>query len=215
MKIRHALGIAAFLLLAVPVVSSARTVPSAKPAATPVLATATFAGGCFWCMEPAFDGLPGVVSVTSGYAGGTKANPSYEEVSSGGTGHAESVQVLYDPSRIGYEKLLDAFWHNVDPISANGQFCDRGNQYRSAIFHQNETERRLAEESKKRVEQRLHAAVVTQIVPAGAFYPAEEYHQHFYKKNPLRYHEYRNGCGRDRRLRELWGADAGHLEAKP
>jgi len=210
----HRLLRLALVSLALPAVSVASATPAAVQA-LPALAKATFAGGCFWCMEPAFDGLPGVVSVTSGYAGGTKKDPAYEEVSSGGTGHAESVQVTYDPAKISYERLLDAFWHNVDPLSADGQFCDRGNQYRSVIFYGNETERRLAEESKKKVEQRLHATVVTQIVPAGTFYPAEEYHQHFYKKNPLRYHEYRNGCGRDRRLKELWGAEAGHSERKP
>jgi peptide-methionine (S)-S-oxide reductase len=183
---------------------------AAAPAPSSAVAKADFAGGCFWCMETAFVGVPGVATVTSGYTGGTKKNPTYEEVSSGGTGHAESVEVAYDPTRITYGRLLEIFWHNVDPLSANGQFCDRGNQYRSAIFFGNETEHRLAEESKKKVEQRLHATVVTQIVPAGVFYPAEEYHQQFYKKNPVRYHEYRTGCGRDRRLKEIWGADAGH-----
>jgi peptide-methionine (S)-S-oxide reductase len=201
------------LAVSMPLLCASADTPAPNPAGAG-LAKATFAGGCFWCMEPAFDSLPGVVSVTSGYSGGTKKDPTYDEVSAGGTGHAESVQVAYDPSKISYEKLLDAFWHNVDPLSANGQFCDRGNQYRSVIFYGNETEHRLAEESKKKVEQRLRATVVTQIVPAGPFYPAEEYHQHFYKKNPLRYHEYRNGCGRDRRLKELWGAEAGHGEAR-
>ncbi|HEY3202068.1 MAG TPA: peptide-methionine (S)-S-oxide reductase MsrA [Thermoanaerobaculia bacterium] len=194
---------------------AAVAIAGASPAPPPTLAKATFAGGCFWCMEPAFETLPGVVSVTSGYTGGTKANPTYEEISSGGTGHAESVEVAYDPSRITYERLLEAFWHNIDPLSANGQFCDRGNQYRSAIFFHDERERHLAEESKRNVGQRLHATVVTQIVPAGVFYPAEEYHQDFYKKNSLRYREYRAGCGRDARLKALWGAEAGHAEEKP
>ena len=168
---------------------------------------ATFAGGCFWCMEAPFDQLPGVVSVTSGYAGGREKSPTYEQVSSGSTGHAESVQVLYDPKKIGYADLLRVFWHNVDPTTPNRQFCDAGTQYRSAIFYYDEEQHRLAEESKKAIEasKRLPGPVVTQIVPASDFFPAEEYHQHFYKKNPVRYHMYRNGCGRDRRLKELWG----------
>jgi peptide-methionine (S)-S-oxide reductase len=174
-------------------------------------ATATFAGGCFWCMEAPFDGVPGVLSVTSGFTGGQKKNPTYEEVSSGTTGHAESVQVIYVPARVSYEKLLDVFWHNIDPLSANGQFCDRGTQYRSAIFYHDDGQRNAAEQSKRRLEEQPQFAgkIVTQIVPASTFYPAEEYHQHFYKKNPVRYHEYRTGCGRDRRLKELWGESAG------
>ena len=177
----------------------------------PGRATATFAGGCFWCEETAFEGLDGVVSVTSGFAGGQKANPTYEEVSSGSTGHAESVQVLYDPAKISYAKLLDVFWHNVDPLDAGGQFCDRGAQYRSAIFYGNETERREAEASKAALEKekRFQGKIATQIVPASKFYPAEEYHQNFYKKNPVRYHEYREGCRRDARLKELWGEPQG------
>ena len=173
-------------------------------------ATATFAGGCFWCMEAPFDAL-GVLSVTSGYTGGQKKNPTYEEVSSGTTGHAESVQVIYDPAKISYEKLLDVFWHNIDPLSANGQFCDRGTQYRSTIFYHDESQRKSAEESKRKLEEQpqFKGRIVTQIVPASTFHPAEEYHQHFYKKNPVRYHQYRTGCGRDRRLKELWGESAG------
>ena len=151
-------------------------------------------------------------SVTSGYTGGTKVNPTYEEVSAGGTGHAESVDVVYDPARIGYEKLLDVFWHNVDPTTPEAQFCDHGNQYRSAIFYHDDAQRRLAEESKQALE-RSHALpgpVVTEIVAAGPFYPAEEYHQDYYKKNPIRYHFYRYTCGRDQRLREVWGAAPAH-----
>lgn len=176
------------------------------------LQLATFAGGCFWCMEHPFDELPGVVSVTSGYTGGQKKNPTYEEVSAGGTGHAESVQVLYDPSRIGYQKLLERYWHNVDPTVKDRQFCDTGHQYRTAIFYHNEEQRRLALQSKAALEQsrRLPGAIQTEIVPAGTFYPAEEYHQHYYKKNPLRYRYYRTSCGRDHRLKELWGDQAGH-----
>jgi peptide-methionine (S)-S-oxide reductase len=174
-------------------------------------ATALFAGGCFWCEETAFEGLPGVISVTSGYTGGQTKNPTYEQVSSGGTGHAESVEVVYDPAKTSYEKLLDVFWHNVDPTQANGQFCDHGTQYRSAIFYKDEAQRKAAEESKRRVEEqaRFKGKIVTQIVPASTFYPAEEYHQDFYKKNPARYQSYRQGCGRDARLKELWGDAAG------
>ncbi|HEY3174003.1 MAG TPA: peptide-methionine (S)-S-oxide reductase MsrA [Thermoanaerobaculia bacterium] len=174
-------------------------------------ATAVFAGGCFWCEETAFEGVPGVVAVISGYTGGQVPNPTYEQVSSGVTGHAESVQVIYDPSKISYEKLLDIFWHNVDPFQANGQFCDHGNQYRSAIFYKDEAQRKAAEASKAQLEgeSRFKGKIVTQIVPASTFYPAEEYHQDFYKKNPVRYHSYRMGCGRDARLKEIWGEAAG------
>jgi peptide-methionine (S)-S-oxide reductase len=174
-------------------------------------ATAVFAGGCFWCEETAFEGLPGVFSVTSGYTGGTVKNPSYEEVSSGVTGHAESVQVIYDPAKISYVQLVEAFWHNVDPLDARGQFCDKGTQYRSAIFYKDEEQRKAAEESKRKLEEepRFKGKIATQIVPASAFYPAEEYHQDYYKKNPVHYQAYRLGCGRDRRLKELWGDAAG------
>jgi peptide methionine sulfoxide reductase msrA/msrB len=191
------------------------TAPAGPP---PKLAHATFAGGCFWCMEPAFDGVPGVYATTSGYAGGSVKNPSYEQVSSGSTGHAESVQVAYDPNRVSYEQLLEAFWHNVDPTDGGGQFCDRGNQYRSAIFYENEAQKAAALASKQALEasHRLPGAVVTQVVPLPAFYAAEEYHQDFYKKNPVRYHSYRAGCGRDHRLAQLWGKDAGtHAAAAP
>lgn len=170
-------------------------------------AVTTFAGGCFWCMEAPFDELPGVISTTSGYTGGVKKNPTYEEVSSGGTGHAESIQVLYDSTKITYAQLLQVFWHNIDPLAVNRQFCDGGSQYRSGIFYHNETQRRLAEASKQELAQsgRFKQPIVTEIVAASEFYPAEEYHQDFYKKNPLRYKAYRSGCGRDRRLKELWG----------
>jgi peptide-methionine (S)-S-oxide reductase len=162
-------------------------------------------------MEPAFAELPGVFSVTSGYTGGQTKNPSYEEVSAGGTGHAESVQVLYDPAKLTYEQLLDAFWHNIDPLGQNAQFCDHGSQYRSAVFYQDEAQRRAAEESKRKLEAtpQFKGKIATQIVAASTFYPAEEYHQHFYRKNPVRYNQYRSGCGRDRRLKELWGESAG------
>jgi peptide-methionine (S)-S-oxide reductase len=180
-------------------------------APVPQRGSAIFAGGCFWCEETAFEGVPGVISVTSGYTGGQKKNPTYEEVSSGGTGHAESVEVVYDPSKISYQKLLEIFWHNVDPFQANGQFCDLGNQYRSAIFYRDDAQRAAAEASKRKLEEepRFRGKIVTQIVPASTFYPAEDYHQDFYKKNPVRYHSYRAGCGRDARLKAIWGEAAG------
>jgi peptide-methionine (S)-S-oxide reductase len=185
-----------------------------KTADNKSLATATFAGGCFWCMEPPFDKLDGVISTTSGYTGGQDKNPTYQEVSSGTTGHAESVQVLYDPSKISYEKLLDVFWHNVDPFTPNAQFCDHGSQYRTAIFYHNEEQHRLAEASKQALEEsgRFTKPIVTQIVPASEFYPAEDYHQDYYQKNPIRYKYYRYGCGRDARLEEIWGKaeESGH-----
>lgn len=180
-------------------------------------ATATFAGGCFWCMEHPFDQLEGVISVTSGYTGGDTKDPTYEEVSAGGTGHAESVEVVYDPARIGYAKLLDVFWHNIDPLTPDAQFCDHGHQYRTAIFFHDSTERRLAEESKRRLEAagRFTQPIVTEIAAAGPFYAAEAYHQHYYRKNPIRYKFYRWNCGRDRRLKELWGASAPPAEPGP
>jgi peptide-methionine (S)-S-oxide reductase len=173
-------------------------------------ATAVFAGGCFWCMEAPFDAIPGVISTTVGYTGGNDPHPTYEKVSSGTTGHAEAVQVVYDPGRVSYEALLWVFWHNVDPTTPNRQFCDRGHQYRSAIFYGTEEERRLAERTRDEVERRLGRTVVTEIVPAGPFYPAEDYHQDYYRRNPIRYQYYRFACGRDRRLEELWGSAAGH-----
>ena len=173
--------------------------------------SAIFAGGCFWCEETAFEGVPGVISVISGYTGGQKKNPTYEEVSAGGTGHAESVEVVYNPKQMTYAKLLDIFWHNVDPFQANGQFCDHGTQYRSAIFYRDEAQKREAEASKQKLESdpKFRGKIVTEIVPASTFYPAEEYHQDFYKKNPVRYHMYRAGCGRDARLKAIWGAAGG------
>jgi len=201
------------LLTSLLVVGSAVSAPAdtstAAPAAAPggKTATATFAGGCFWCMEPPFEKLDGVVSVTSGYTGGSKKDPTYEEVSGGGTGHAESIEVIYDPAKISYEKLLDVYWHNVDPVTPNAQFCDHGNQYRTAIFYHDEEQKKAAEKSKQELEAsgKLGKPIVTQIVAATQFYPAEEYHQDYYKKNPIRYHYYRYNCGRDQRLEELWG----------
>jgi peptide-methionine (S)-S-oxide reductase len=166
-------------------------------------AKATFAGGCFWCMEPPFDKLEGVISTTSGYTGGQKENPTYEEVSAGGTGHAESVQVVYDPTKVSYEDLLNVFWKNIDPTVKDQQFCDHGNQYRTAIFYYSDEQKQLAEASKEKVAERFDN-VYTEIVPASTFYPAEEYHQDYYQKNPLRYKFYRTTCGRDSRLEKLW-----------
>jgi peptide-methionine (S)-S-oxide reductase len=177
------------------------------PKATPETATAVaiFAGGCFWCMEHPFDELAGVVSTTSGYTGGRVANPTYEQVSAGGTGHAESVEVTYDPNKVSYEKLLDVFWHNIDPLAVDRQFCDVGNQYRSAIFYSTPEQQVLAEASKQKVQAEFDKPIATQIVAAGRFYPAEDYHQDYYKKNPIRYKFYRFNCGRDKRLLQLWG----------
>lgn len=174
------------------------------------LAKATFAGGCFWCMEGPFDKLNGVVSTTSGYTGGTAENPTYEQVSAGWTGHAESVQILYDPKKITYARLLDVFWRNIDPLTPNAQFCDHGSQYRSAIFYHDAEQKRLAEASKAALEKsgRFKDRIVTEIVPAKTFYAAEGYHQDYYIKNPIRYKYYRSGCGRDRRLEQLWGTAA-------
>jgi peptide-methionine (S)-S-oxide reductase len=199
----------ALVMLAVAMTGSAAGEQKATVKGT---ATAIFAGGCFWCMESPFDKLDGVISVTVGYTGGEKKNPTYEEVSAGGTGHAEAVEIVYDQAKIGYEKLLDVFWHNIDPTVKDRQFCDAGHQYRSAIFYTNEGQKLQAEKSKQSLEKSkpFRDPVVTGIVPASTFYPAEEYHQHYYKKNPLRYKYYRAGCGRDKRLRELWGEKAGH-----
>jgi peptide-methionine (S)-S-oxide reductase len=175
-------------------------------------ALATFAGGCFWCMEPPYDKLDGVLATTSGYTGGDKVDPTYEEVSAGGTGHAEAVQITYDPARISYEQLLDVFWRNVDPLDAGGQFCDRGDQYRTAIFVHGDEQRRLADASKQALVDsgRFEQPIVTEIVEAGPFYPAEDYHQDYYQKNPLRYKFYRWNCGRDQRLAEVWGEAPTH-----
>ncbi|WP_339522487.1 peptide-methionine (S)-S-oxide reductase MsrA [Pseudomonas sp. EA_35y_Pfl2_R111] len=168
---------------------------------------AIFAGGCFWCTESDFDKVPGVIETTSGYIGGHVDNPTYEQVSAGSSGHIEAVQVRFDPSKTSYAKLLEAFWPTIDPVTANAQFCDRGPQYRSAIFYSNAEEQQLAEASKVALDKsgRLPAPVVTEILAASTFYPAEDYHQDYYQRNPLRYNYYRNGCGRDQRLEQLWG----------
>lgn len=175
------------------------------------LAMAIFAGGCFWCMEPPFDKVDGVLSTTSGYTGGQLANPSYEQVSAGGTGHAEAVRVVYNPAEVSYERLLNIYWHNIDPLDAGGAFCDRGDQYRSAIFYQTAEQKRLAEISKRQLAEsgRFDKPIATEIRAAEAFYPAETNHQDYYQKNPISYKFYRFYCGRDKRLRMLWGDQAG------
>ena len=209
MKVQIIGGMTLIGLMLAPLLVFAQSAGPAKGGTQ--LEKATFAGGCFWCMEPAFDHLEGVVTVTSGYTGGTKKNPTYEEVSSGSTGHAESIQIVYDPSKISYAKLLDVFWHNIDPTVQNRQFCDTGRQYRSAIFYHNDEQKRLAEESKKALEVsgKIKGRIYTEITPASEFYSAEEYHQKYYEKNPLRYNFYRFNCGRDSRLKEIWGKEAG------
>mgnify|MGYP001544489108 FL=1 len=171
-------------------------------------ATATFAGGCFWCMEPPFDAIDGVISTTSGYIGGHRKDPTYKEVSRGGTGHTEAVQIVYDPDKIAYADLLDIFWRNIDPTDASGQFCDKGDQYRSEIFFHDEQQQQLAEASKQALSglKPFDGDIVTAVTGATKFYPAEEYHQDYYLKNPVRYKFYRYGCGRDKRLEELWGS---------
>ncbi len=178
------------------------------------LAEAIFAGGCFWCMEQPFDALPGVTDTTSGYAGGHVANPSYYQVSAGGTGHVEAVRVTYDPSQVSYATLLDVFWHNIDPMDANGQFCDKGGQYQSKIFVQDEAERQAAEASKQALAttppfDQSEQVIATTIEAVSTFYPAEDYHQNYYQTHPVRYRVYRFGCGRDQRLSQIWG-DVSH-----
>lgn len=167
---------------------------------------ATFAGGCFWCMQPLFDKVNGVVSTTVGYTGGSKKNPTYDEVSEGGTGHTESIEIVYDPARVSYEQLLDIFWKNIDPLSSDRQFCDVGTQYRPAIFYHNEQQKKMAEiyREKLKKSEKFKETIVTQVVPASIFYPAEEYHQKYYQKNSVQYKVYRYSCGRDKRLKELW-----------
>jgi peptide-methionine (S)-S-oxide reductase len=195
---RLSLGMVSALAFALALVGSVA-------AQTEQRATATFAGGCFWCVESDFDKVPGVISTTSGYTGGSVENPSYQQVSAGNTGHAESVEVVYDPAKVSYTQLLDYFWRHIDPTVQNRQFCDVGEEYRTAIFVRNDEERRQAEASKQKVEAQLKQPVFTQIVGAGPFYKAEDYHQDFYLKNPTKYKFYRWNCGRDQRLEQLWG----------
>jgi peptide-methionine (S)-S-oxide reductase len=199
-------------LIALGLAATALTGPAGSDAQPPrpKLAAAVFAGGCFWCTESDFDHIPGVVSTTSGYAGGRIADPSYEQVSAGGTGHLESVRVVYDPARVSYQTLVARYFRTVDPLDGGGQFCDRGSQYRSAIFAANAAEKRIAEATRARAAALLRKPVATLILPAAPFYPAEAYHQDYYRKNPIRYRYYRAGCGRDARLTAVWGKSAGH-----
>ncbi len=206
-SLHHALrAVAAFvgtLLLA--------TAPHAQAPISPVTAKATFAGGCFWCVESDFDKIDGVISTTSGYIGGSVAKPTYEQVSAKGTGHAEAVEIVFDPRKVTYERLLEYFWHTIDPTTKDRQFCDSGSPYRTAIFAQNAEQLKAATTSRAALEKSkpFKEPIVTEIVLATAFYPAEDYHQDYYQKNPLRYKYYRNGCGRDARLKQLWGDAAG------
>jgi len=184
-------------------VTNANAVDNTYPSKT---AIATFAGGCFWCMEAPFESLPGVLTTTSGYTGGHTVNPTYKEVSKGLTGHNEAVQAVFDPDKVNYETLLDVFWHNIDPFNDSGQFCDKGNQYQAVIFFQGEEQRQLVEASKANLALKFKGkTVVTSILPAKEFYPAEDYHQNYYKHNPIRYKVYRNLCKRDGRLQQIWG----------
>ncbi len=180
----------------------------AHAASAQQLQKAVFAGGCFWCVESDFDKIPGVVSTVSGYTGGKTADPTYRQVTAGGTGHYEAVEITYDPAKVGYEALLTAFWHSVDPTDDGGQFCDRGQSYETAVFVANEKERRLADASKAAAQKQLDRPIVTPILPAGPFFAAEDYHQDYYTKNPVRYRYYRFSCGRNRRVRDVWGEHA-------
>lgn len=196
------------LLGAVGLAGTARA-QALQPPPAPGLRTAAFAGGCFWCMEQPFEKLDGVTEVVSGYTGGTVANPTYRQVGGGRTGHKEAVQVTYDPARVTYERLLDVFWRNVDPLDAGGQFCDRGEEYATAVYTGDAEQRDLAERSRAAVRERLGRPVATEIVDAGPFYRAEDYHQDYAATHPIRYRYYRYTCGRDARLRQLWGDEAG------
>jgi peptide-methionine (S)-S-oxide reductase len=198
---------AAVLIASVFAVTSAAEQTSATTPVSDGLAKATFAGGCFWCMEPPFDELEGVISTTSGYTGGDRRQPTYQEVAGGQTTHAEAVEIVYDPSKISYAQLLEVFWMNIDPLARDRQFCDGGAQYRTAIFFHGDEQARLARDTKQQLDDsgRFDRPVVTQIVEAGEFWTAEDYHQDYYTKNPIRYKFYRYGCGRDKRLDELWG----------
>jgi peptide-methionine (S)-S-oxide reductase len=189
----------ALAMLALVPAALAQTQPGAQTR------TAVFAGGCFWCVEDAFDQVPGVVETISGYTGGTLANPTYHQVSAGGTGHQEAVEVRYDPSKVTYETLLDTYWHNVDPLDAGGQFCDRGDSYRSVIFVANEEQKTLAQASKQQVAAQLNKKIETRIEPLTKFYPAEGYHQNYHQTNPIKYKFYKWNCGRAQRLQQIWG----------
>jgi peptide-methionine (S)-S-oxide reductase len=203
------LGFAAWILVPSFIASTRSSAAlAASPAGTEV---AIFAGGCFWCVESDFDKVPGVISTTSGYIGGQKANPTYREVSGGSTGHTEAVKIVYDPKVVSFDRLLFVFWRTVDPVTRDAQFCDYGSQYRTGIFFTTDVQRQKALASKAELEKsgKLKRPIVTEIVQAGPFYAAEDYHQDYYKKNPLQYNLYRFNCGRDARLEELWGKEAG------
>ncbi len=208
------LSIAAVATLAVSAFiafSTTAQTPATKVATPANSAKAIFAGGCFWCVESDFDKVPGVISTTSGYIGGTTANPTYEQVSAKGTGHAEAVEIVYDPQKVTYDRLVEYFWHTIDPTTKDQQFCDRGTPYRTAIFAQDTEQLKVAQASKAALEKSkpFKEPVVTEVVLGTKFYPAEDYHQDYYLKNPVRYKYYRTGCGRDARLKELWGDKAG------
>jgi peptide-methionine (S)-S-oxide reductase len=197
----RSLCVVAVLVAAATGAAFAQTAPASSPRAL-----ATFAGGCFWCVEADFDKVPGVVSTISGYTGGKLDNPTYNQVSAGSTGHTEAVEIAFDPAKVSYQRLLDVFWRNHDPLAKDRQFCDRGDHYRPAIFYHDEEQRKLAEASKQAVQQKFAPRLVqTEIAKAGAFFKAEDYHQDYYEKNPVRYKFYRYNCGRDQRLEELWG----------
>jgi peptide-methionine (S)-S-oxide reductase len=200
-------GLGATMVLLLAGIGYAGSAQMEKAAGAPkAVAAAIFAGGCFWCLEADFDKLPGVIATESGYTGGTTPNPTYHQVSAGGTGHTEAVRVSYDPAKVSYQQLVDYFWRHIDPTVKDRQFCDAGNQYRSAIYWQNESERKIAEASRDALlKGGKFKQIYTEIAAASVFYPAEEYHQDYYKKNPIRYTYYRNGCGRDARVQEVWG----------
>jgi len=185
--------------------AAAQAQPS--PGAKPATARATFAGGCFWCMEEVYDKVPGVIATVSGYMGGHTKNPTYEQIGTGRTGHAEVVQVEYDPAKVSYAKLLEVFWRNIDPTQKDAQFCDQGSQYRSGVFYHDEEQKRLADASRQALQKNkpFRGEIVTEITPASSFYAAEGYHQDFHQKNPTRYKFYKSGCGREARLQQLWG----------
>jgi peptide-methionine (S)-S-oxide reductase len=206
-----AIAVTAAAVYAQVLTSKAKPAPPGKVTAPANTARAIFAGGCFWCMESPFDRLDGVISTTSGYTGGTKKEPTYQEVSAGWTGHTEAVEIVYDPAKVTYQRLLDVFWHNIDPTTKDSQFCDHGSQYRNGIFYVDDAQKAAAEASKAALDKSkpFNGAIVTEITAATQFFPAEEYHQDYYLKNPLRYKYYRNGCGRDARLTTLWGDKAG------
>ena len=224
MRVNLLLGVSLFLVVAgcgvLPGSATAEDEPIPSPAAHPAdgyapgategtLGVAVFAGGCFWCVESDFEDVEGVVSVLSGYTGGVRTHPTYREVSAKKTEHIEAVRILFQPDVVSYEALVERFWRTIDPFQTDGQFCDRGKPYYSALFVADDTQRGLAEATRAKVAKRFDRTVATQIIPAAIFWPAEDYHQDFYRKNPGHYKKYRKGCGRDRRLKELWGNEAG------